>query len=106
MKSPTNDETRVAEEIVSVLPAGSVVRQCSDDRRTIRFAVRKAAAKLRAIVLSKASRRRLMIDPQRAVKIEYLQRDLLRSLGRRVEYRYPHPGPAPAQPRPAVAISR
>lgn len=106
MKCIANDETTVAEQIVSVLPAGSVVRACSDDRRTIRYAVRTAAAKLRAIVLSKASLRKLMADPLREVKIEYLQRDLLVSIKRRVEYRYPHAGRlTPAQQSPAVAVT-
>lgn len=83
-----HDETRVAEEIVSVLPAG-VVRACSGERGTIRFAVRGEGMKLRSIVLSRESLRRLTADPAGAVKIEYLQRDLLVSATRRAEFRYP-----------------
>ena len=105
MKPQVNDETKVAEQIVSVLPAGSVVRACADDRGAIRFAVRTASAKLRAIVLSKASLRKLILDPLREVKIEYLQRDILRSLKRRAEYRYPHADSlSPEQVRRAVAV--
>ena len=83
------DETRLAEEIVRVLPAGSVVRSCSDDLETVRFAVQAADLKLRSVVLSRASLRRLLSDAARTVKVEYLQRDLLRSALRRAEFRYP-----------------
>ncbi|HUP50068.1 MAG TPA: hypothetical protein VNA04_14885 [Thermoanaerobaculia bacterium] len=84
-----NDETKLAQEIVGVLPAGSVVRFCSDDLESIRFAVQAAGLKLRSIVLSRASLRRLLADAARPVKVEYLQRDLLRSARRRAEFRYP-----------------
>jgi hypothetical protein len=73
------DETRLAEEIVSVLPAG-VARACSDDRDAIRFAVRGEGMKLRSIVLNRTSLRKLASDPAREVKIEYQQRS---------EFRYP-----------------
>lgn len=82
------DETRLAEEIVSVLPAG-VARACSDDRDAIRFAVRGEGMKLRSIVLNRASLRKLAGDPALAVKIEYLQRDLVASAEQRAEFRYP-----------------
>src|SRR5829696_7721520 len=82
------DETRIAEKIVSIFPAG-VARACSADRDTIRFAVRDAALKLRTIVLNRASLRRLINDPLRDVKIEYLQRDLAASAAKRAEFRYP-----------------
>ena len=84
----TNDETRVAEKIVSVLPAG-VARLCSDDRESIRYAVRGLGLKLRSVVFSRTALRKLLSDPVGAVKIEYLQRDLLRSAPRRAEYEYP-----------------
>jgi hypothetical protein len=89
MATGTIHELRVAEEIVSVLPGGSFMRVCSDERDTIRYAVRSQGIKLRTVVLSRASLRRLIDDPARAVKIEYLQRDLLRSAARRGEFRYP-----------------
>jgi hypothetical protein len=85
----TNDETRLAEEIVSVLPAGSVVRVCSDDRQSIRFAVRAASLKLRTVVFHRASLRRLLADAARAVKIDYLRRDLLRNAERAEKFAYP-----------------
>ncbi len=79
----------IALEIVSVLPAEIVARLVSDDCDTIRFAVQSPTLKLREIVLNRASLSRLESDPQRSVKIEYLQRDLLRSAMRRAEFRYP-----------------
>lgn len=82
------DESRIADEIVSVLPAG-VVRACSPERNTIRYAVRGEGMKLETIVLKRESLRRLIDDPHRDVKIEYLQRDLLQSAARRGEFRYP-----------------
>src|SRR5215212_4039375 len=82
------DETRIAEEIVSVLPAG-IARACSPDRDSIRYTVRGEGMKLRIIVLRRASLQKLAEDADRAVKVEYLQRDLLASAGKRIEFRYP-----------------
>jgi len=90
MKNRKFDENQIAEEIVSVLPAG-VAREFSFDRRAIRFAVRDANLKLRTIVLSRESLRRLIDDPAGAIKIEYLQRDLLAAAEQRSEFRYPRP---------------
>jgi hypothetical protein len=83
------DETRIAEEIVSILPAGSVARLLCDDRDSIRYAVQSSNLKLRTIVFNRRSLHRLAGDPARAIKIEYLQRDILRSAIRRAEFRYP-----------------
>jgi hypothetical protein len=91
MKSKKNDELTVAETIVSVLPQGSVARVCSDDHESIRFAVRADGLKLRSVILHRDSLQRLQGDLTAAVKIEYLQRDLLRSAGRRAEFQYPRP---------------
>ena len=87
MTKQTSEETRVAEEIVGVM--GGAVRLCSDDRDSVRFAVRGEGLALRTIVFTRAALRRLTIDPIRAIKVEYLQRDILRSARRRAEYRYP-----------------
>lgn len=84
------DETRMAEDIVSILPTG-VARQFSSDRGAIRYAVRADGMKLKTIVLSRASLRRLIDDPARSVKVEYLQRDLLEAAAHRNEFRYPRP---------------
>jgi len=96
----TSDETRIAEEIVSILPAG-ITRECSPEKNTIRFSLRAEGLKLRTIVLSRKSLRRLIEDPARAVKVEYLQRDLLESATRRKEFRYPrlHIHIKPSMPR-------
>ena len=83
------DELKIANEIMGVLPAGSVARACSDDRDSVRFSVSSGVLKLRHVVLDRESLRRLSTDPARAIKIEYLQRDLLRSAIRRAEFRYP-----------------
>src|SRR5947207_9395971 len=107
MDTGTIYEMRVAEEIVSVLPAGSTMRVCSEERDSIRFAVRSNDLKLRSIVLSRASLRRLIDDPARGVKIEYLQRDLLRSAKRRNEFSYPRASClSRVLPRRAAAAAR
>jgi hypothetical protein len=93
------DETRIADEIVSVFPAG-VAREFSSERGTVRYAVRAEGMKLRTIVLNRASLRKLMDDPAREIKVEYLQRELLEAATQRCEFRYPrlHLHPVPARP--------
>ncbi|PYQ26872.1 MAG: hypothetical protein DMF57_18910 [Acidobacteria bacterium] len=90
------DETRLAEEIVSVLPTAAL-RACTAERDVIRYAVRGKLLKLRAIILDRAALRRLLKDAAAAVKVEYLKRDLLRSAATRIEYRYPRRGLARRQ---------
>ena len=85
----TAEETRLAQEIISVLPAGSVARVCSDDRDSIQFTVSNSGMRLRTVVFDRESLRRLHSDPTGAVKVEYLQRDLVRSAIHRAEFRYP-----------------
>ena len=86
--SKSTDVTKLAEEIVGILDADAV-RVCSDDRDSIRFAIRSAGMKLRSIVLRRWALRRLLSDPAGPVKVEYLQRELRRSAGQRIEYTYP-----------------
>jgi hypothetical protein len=88
MRTKSYDETLIAEEIVSVLPAG-VARALTTDRETIRYSVRAEGLKLRTIVFIRESLRRLIADPVREVKVEYLQRELVRNAGSRGEFRYP-----------------
>ena len=83
------DETKLADEIVSVLDP-AVVRACSEVRDAIRYAVRGKSLKLRSILLRRDALRRLLTDPAGSVKIEYLKRDLLRAAMHRTEFRYPH----------------
>ena len=84
------DENGIAEMIVGVLPA-EIVRECSSERDTIRYAVRGEGIKLQKIVLKRQSLRRLTADPDAAVKIEYLQRELLSAATARAEWKYPRP---------------
>lgn len=89
MTTITNlDETRLAEEIVSVLEP-SALRDCSPEREVIRFAIRDHALKLRSVIFNRAALRRLLQDAAAMVKIDYLKRDLLRTAMQRAEYRYP-----------------
>ena len=81
------DEARVAEEIVRILQA-EITRSASD-HDTISYAVRGANLKLRSVVFRRESLRKLIEDPACSIKIEYLQRDLEQSAGRRVEFSYP-----------------
>jgi hypothetical protein len=83
------DEAKLADEIVGVLDP-AVVRLCSEVRDAIRYAVRGKSLKLRSILLRRDALRRLLTDPARFVKIEYLKRDLLRAALHRTEFRYPH----------------
>ena len=86
----TMDETKLAEEIVSVLEP-SAVRACSAERDVICYAVRSNELKLRKILFNRAALRRLLHDSAGLVKIDYLKRDLLRAAEQREEYRYPRP---------------
>src|SRR5436190_9262263 len=83
----TMDDVKLAEEIVSVLDA-RVARVCSDDRESLHFAIR-GAMKLRSVILGRAALRRLLHDRDGAIKIEYLQRELIRSIDQRGEFVYP-----------------
>ncbi len=98
MQTKNYDENAIAEQIVSALPAG-IARQFSAERDTIRYAVRGEGLKLRTIVLSRESLRRLAEDPLREIKVEYLQRDLTRSAAQSSEFRYPRPHVMPKLPR-------
>ena len=93
------DEAKLADEIVGVLDP-AVVRVCSEVRDAIRYAVRGKSLKLRSILLRRDALRRLLTDPARSVKIEYLKRDLLRAAMQRLEFRYPR---LAARPHPELA---
>ena len=106
MSTKSIDETKLAEEIVGVV-GEEVVRVCSDDRESLRFAVRSAAMRLRSVVLNRASLRRLLLDPLGEVKIAYLKRDLKRAALQRIEYVFPRKSAltrvSPEGPRLAAA---
>ena len=103
--SKDTQELNVAAEILSVLPSGSFTRVCSDDRETIRFSVRANGLKLRLVVLSRASLRRLADDPQSGVKIDYLRRDLEQSAKRRDSFQYPRQIKRASSARPKGGLS-
>ena len=96
------DETKLAQEIVSVLEP-SALRACSAERDVIRFAVRSGAMKLRTIIFNRAALRRLLNDAAALIKVDYLKRDLLRVAEQRSEYRYPRPAVARVR-RPAIEV--
>jgi hypothetical protein len=96
------DETKLAEEIVSVLEP-SALRACSPESDVIRFAVRSGAMKLRTIIFNRAALRRLLSDTAALVKVDYLKRDLLRVADQRSEYRYPRAAVARIH-RPAIEV--
>ena len=84
-------ETAIAEEIVSVLRFPALrLRSIADV--SISYTVRDTSLKLRSVVLDRSSLRRLLLDSNRVVKIEYLRRDLLRSAKLFRIYRYPRRG--------------
>ena len=96
------DETKLAEEIVSVLEPAAL-RTCSPERDVIRFSVRSGAMKLRTIIFNRAALRRLLSDAAALIKIDYLKRDLIRTAEQRSEYRYPRPAVARVK-RPSIAV--
>lgn len=81
---------RLAREIVAVIPEEFLVLE-GDDAEEIRFRVRgsKGSWKVRTIVFGRESLERLDRDPLRSVKVEYLQRELLRVAPRRQLWGYP-----------------
>jgi hypothetical protein len=105
MNTTGTHELRIAEEIVSVLPAGSWMRLCTDERDTIRYAVRVTELPLRSVILNRASLQRLIADPAGAVKVEYLQRELREAAAHRAEFRYPRVVEHPASATEAGAPS-
>jgi hypothetical protein len=84
-------DTTIAEQIVSVLKFPALrLRSIADT--TISYTVRDTSLKLRSVILDRGALRRLLLDSDRAVKVEYLKRDLLRSAKLFRVYRYPRRG--------------
>jgi len=82
-------EITIANDILrSWLEDGSAVFGGEDSER-VRFFIRRAGWKLSSVVLSKKALRHLDQDPERDVKVTYLQRDILRASTLRASYRYP-----------------
>ena len=84
-------EMQVAKEVVAPLAECGRMECVTAEDGTIRCRLRGAPEwKLCSVVFSSEGLRRLAGDPDRAVKIEYLQRDIARTARFRSEYRYPH----------------
>ncbi len=80
---------RLAQEIVSEMPAGSINRiEEYPDR--IQFRTGSGHPyRIERIVIGRESLEKLQTDPQRDVKIEYLKRELGRSVSTRRTWAYP-----------------
>jgi hypothetical protein len=84
-------EIQLASEVVAPIANGAGTDFVTEDDGTIRVQLHGGAGwKLSTIVFSRDGLRRLQNDPDRDVKIEYLQRDIARAARSRSEYRYPH----------------
>jgi len=81
----TSQDISIAEEILTIVPSAEVI---AEDRRTIRFRLRGPLGS-KIVVFCRKSLRRLAGDIHRRAKIEYLQRDIRRSLKRASVYSYP-----------------
>jgi hypothetical protein len=83
---------RLAREVLGVIPEEFLALE-ADDAEEIRFRVRgsRGSWKIRTIVFGRESLERLDRDPLRSVKVEYLQRELLRVAPRRQIWGYPRP---------------
>lgn len=86
MATETTLEMEVAEAVLEPLPQ----QTWTEDAETIRFRIRKPGWKLSSVIFSKRALRKLLSDPNREVKLEYLRRDIARLARSRREYRYPH----------------
>lgn len=83
-------ELEIAEDLVESLEAGVCAESVTEDDETIRIRLRAIEGwKLSSLIFSRAALRRLHADPNRRIKLEYLQRDITRAAGSRREYRYP-----------------
>ena len=80
-----SQDISVAEEILTVVPSAEVI---GEDKKTIRFRLRGPLGS-KIVVFCRKSLRRLASDIHRRAKIEYLQRDIKRSLQRASVYSYP-----------------
>jgi hypothetical protein len=82
----TTQEMKVAEKVLEPLEH----EHWSEDDKFIRIRIRKGpGSRLASVIFSKLALRRLISDPDRDVKVEYLRRDIARQARWRREYRYP-----------------
>jgi hypothetical protein len=82
--------TRLAKEILAVIPEEFLALE-EDGQEVIRYRVRgsQGSWKIRLVVFGRESLDRLDRDPLRSVKVEYLQRELLRMAPIRRLWGYP-----------------
>lgn len=78
----------VAARIMEVIPFDRIELESTDDE-TLRYTVKEPNWRLTSIVFLRRSLRRLAADPDRAIKIAYLQRDLQWSTTGRRSFVYP-----------------
>jgi hypothetical protein len=84
-------EMQLAREVIAPIVGGTPAACIAEQDGTIRCELRGGpGCKLSSVVFSCEGLRRLQTDPDREVKIEYLQRDIARAARSRTEYRYPH----------------
>ncbi|HUO84595.1 MAG TPA: hypothetical protein VM534_05710 [Thermoanaerobaculia bacterium] len=79
----------IAAKLLLIFRPQSVIIE-HQDTALIQFRIDEPGWKLRTIILARHSLRALARDPQREIKIEYLQRDLLRAATCRTTFTYPH----------------
>ena len=85
-------EYEIAERILNGLPEGIRARYRCEDAETISYVIPpQSGLRLASIVFSRRSLRALAGDPDFAVKIDYLQRDVNQAARRKSEFRFPHP---------------
>ena len=93
MKPPgktTAEEMTLAREVVRFLLGRRIDESQVADEETISFSVdRRPGWRLASIIFSRSALRKLVADPEKAVKLEYIRRDLVRTASSREEYRYP-----------------
>ena len=86
----TGEMELVRELIAPLFSDGVSAERVQESEEMISVSVRRTSGwKLRCVVFSRKALQKLLVDPLRAVKIDYLRRDLLRSVSRREEFRYP-----------------
>lgn len=107
MKAPskkTSEDMTLAQEVVRFLLGRRIQESVSTDRETISFSVaRRPGWKLSSIIFSRRALQNLVGDPEKATKLEYLRRDLIRATTSREEYRYPRSLRRRQQQRPPFA---
>ena len=91
MNTLPNEELTVAREVVQFLLGRGTEQTPRVGRDTVTFRVPpREGWRLHSVVFSRDALRKLLSDPARPVKIEYLRRDIARVATQREEYRYPH----------------